>query len=316
MTNTACPLCQGRRLRRRLTFNSPPELTAETFSVRECRECGHLFIDPKPSAELLTQLYKSEAYYSYLTKEEMIKGRAPVDDDRWALIRKHLSGGTIIDYSCGSGIFLSRADRSIFNAVGVEPSLRLAEFARDKLGLKVHASLQELEPMDRSPEAITMWDVLEHVVEPAKALQECAELLPSGGLLVIGVPNAGGLEVRMFGGHWLGWWTPLHLHHFKPPILRQLLDQNGFQLVEEEFIQHAGITFESAELFLGRDSKELGIFPPRGHFRSLLPRLAIGWSPALTERCAMACVRLIQRLTTSEQHRHRRSYLTIVARRK
>jgi hypothetical protein len=79
---------------------------------------------------------------------------------------------------------------------------------------------------------ITLWHVLEHVPDPARHLAELRSMLSDDGVLMIAVPDFGGLQARLFGRHWLHLDVPRHLHHFTRRGLMHLLRRAGFETVQ------------------------------------------------------------------------------------
>src|SRR5262249_39275935 len=55
--------------------------------------------------------------------------------------------------------------------------------------------------------------------------------LAPGGLLIVEVPNAGGLGARFFGRAWAGLELPRHLSHFTPETLEMVIDRAGGRVV-------------------------------------------------------------------------------------
>jgi len=85
---------------------------------------------------------------------------------------------------------------------------------------------------DRFLDVITMYHVLEHLHNPREALSKAYQLLKSGGLLVVAVPNLDSLQARIFRQRWYHLDAPRHLYHFTPRTLEMLLHEAGFKIVE------------------------------------------------------------------------------------
>ena len=68
----------------------------------------------------------------------------------------------------------------------------------------------------------------EHIAAMARAVANAAP----GGVLIVAVPDAGGLQARVFGRCWFHLDVPRHLFHFDMPSIRLLLDTTGFQVVD------------------------------------------------------------------------------------
>jgi SAM-dependent methyltransferase len=73
--------------------------------------------------------------------------------------------------------------------------------------------------------------VLEHVPEPVAVLRRMLEWLAPGGVLIIEVPNAGGLGATLFGRSWVMIDLPRHLSQFTPDSLVRSVEQAGGRIV-------------------------------------------------------------------------------------
>ena len=107
--------------------------------------------------------------------------------------------------------------------------------------------------------AITFWDVLEHLADPAATLGAAVRLLEPHGLIAVSLPSASGTEALISGKGWRYHDLPAygHLVHMGPSQLRNLFIGVGLEVVHRE-------TRGSADL---RDL--LGPAPHAGGLRSL-----------------------------------------------
>jgi len=136
--------------------------------------------------------------------------------------------GRLLDVGCATGVFLDGMRRRGWQVQGVEPSTYAVRYARERFGLDVFEGLLEAAALPTASfDAITMWDVLEHVHEPRPVLSELARLLRPGGILVLSLPNPDSLEARLLDEFWLGWDLPRHLNLFRPALLREHLARHG-----------------------------------------------------------------------------------------
>jgi predicted SAM-dependent methyltransferase len=114
---------------------------------------------------------------------------------------------------------------------GVELNGDVARFASEKYGLDIAiGTLEEARLPDNAFDAVTMWDVLEHVYDPATTLAEIHRILKPDGVLVIRVPNLDAWDARLFRTRWAGYDAPRHLFIFRPKTLSALLEQQGFDV--------------------------------------------------------------------------------------
>ncbi len=63
-------------------------------------------------------------------------------------------------------------------------------------------------------DVITFWDVLEHLPDPRRTLEQACCRLAPGGLLLLTLPNFGSYQARHFGEDWYALSLPRHLYHF------------------------------------------------------------------------------------------------------
>jgi hypothetical protein len=77
---------------------------------------------------------------------------------------------------------------------------------------------------------VTLWHSLEHLRDPRGAFDRLYELLHPGGWLFAAVPDAQGLQARVFGPRWFHLDVPRHLFHFGEKSLRELYERAGFSV--------------------------------------------------------------------------------------
>jgi SAM-dependent methyltransferase len=142
-------------------------------------------------------------------------------------------------------------------------------------GLEVYPHISDVR--SRGPfDAVTLWHVLEHLPEPRARLREIRGMLSLNGLLIIAVPNAGGLQARTFGANWLHLDVPRHLYHFTHSSLAGLLRMEGFAPLRE---WHQELEYD----VLGWSQSALNLAPlPPNLFFNLLRGLKSPVGPVAT----------------------------------
>ena len=234
--HTPCPLCGSDNPRIVLKRRDLMLASEGEFTVCQCGECAHQYLNPRPTRETIGQHYRG-AYDQHLVHAQA--GRLKRLDQgyghwkRLRLIERYVPGGVLLDVGCGGGGFLAEvAKRPNWRAVGIEPSPAAAAACREQLGLNVLASTWEEADLPReSADAITMWEVLEHLHAPVAAVSKAQHLLKPGGLLIISTPNRDSLDARTFGPCWIGYELPRHLQIFRQADVEGLLTANGFEVV-------------------------------------------------------------------------------------
>lgn len=143
-------------------------------------------------------------------------------------------GATILEVGSGTGEFVKVAADQGFDAYGVEPSHWAVERARE-IGARVDAAFlsewSELRPGIR-PELVALWHTVEHLPDPVHVLSEARELLMTGGIVLIEVPNYASPEAKRLGVAWDGAQPNEHHFQFTPEGLAQLLARAGFESIE------------------------------------------------------------------------------------
>lgn len=196
-------------------------------TVRECLRCGLLYTSPRLKPESLTRQYAESKDEDYFLETEARSMNAYL---ALAVIRRHASGGRLLDIGCATGFFLNAA-RLSFEVSGVEPSRWAREFAREKLGLeRLHPTLEEARFPEGRFDVVALIDVIEHVPDPAGLLGEAARVTKPGGLLYVVTPDAESLSARVLGGKWWGL-RPAHIYYFSRKTLARALEKAGYEVV-------------------------------------------------------------------------------------
>ena len=150
----------------------------------------------------------------------------------------------ILDAGCGEGIVgaMLKAQASGRYVVGVELDPEAAQCARTRLDRVYQGDVQEME-LDEPPasfDCLIYGDVLEHLVEPLKALQQHRPLLRQGGHIVVSVPNVQFYYVlwSILRGRWTytdrGIFDRSHLRFFTRREVQRLLSDAGYRIVSIE----------------------------------------------------------------------------------
>lgn len=135
--------------------------------------------------------------------------------------------GRLLDVGCALGDFLEVARDRGWQVDGAEISSFAANEAR-KRGLRVFCGvLEDLHAPAERYDAITLYDVIEHLSDPVRTLKEVRRLLVPGGVLHIVTPNVDGIQARLLGSSWYHYKPGEHLFYFSPETLRHAADDAG-----------------------------------------------------------------------------------------
>jgi SAM-dependent methyltransferase len=151
------------------------------------------------------------------------------------VVAARAKAGRLLEVGCGHGLLLDEARRRGFDVVGLELSRDSAAHAREELGVRVHQLTLEqfaAQSDDAHYDAILLVDVIEHLDDPARALDLCVSLLAPGGALGVVTPDPSSVAARIAGPRWWGY-LPAHTYLFPRRTLRELLAARGLVLTDD-----------------------------------------------------------------------------------
>lgn len=221
----ACYLCKSRATR--LVEANPG------YSYVACSSCGFRRLHPLHTEEEEAHLYEEDYYsdrglesdldHQPVLMQELIAGRVR------ELTRLNGGPGRLLDVGAGTGLFAEAACRAGWQAEGIEPSESAVRLARSITRARIEQRRLEDTTAGAGFDAVTFWDVLEHVADPRATLEVAARRLRPRGLVGLSLPNVGGGKARLSGHRWRYYQRSFgHISHFSPRTIRLLLEQSGF----------------------------------------------------------------------------------------
>ena len=197
-------------------------LRKESLSLHKCLKCGTVFLDGY-SDGFVPELYAYYDRYERLGKGDVYN---PITSGRCQELLSWFSrfgiGREVLDVGCGLGQFVEVANRSGWIAEGLELSSEAVEFAC-RQGLPVQ-KLDFLSTVIKpnSYDLVTLFEVIEHVPNPAEFLYRAGEVVRPGGLVYLTTPNFASVGRYLLGEDWKVV-DPAHLTYFTPRTLRALV---------------------------------------------------------------------------------------------
>jgi len=238
------------------------------FYLVQCPSCGLAYVGNPPSKAEIKRSYSFDSgYHSTFADENSPESRLFLELGRQkcALLQRYKSTGRILDVGCSAGFFLKACLANGWETYGVELSQDTADIAMKRYGLSVTVgSLEETDFPSEYFDAVTLWDVLEHVEYPMQTLSEVHRLLRPGGVLGLTTPNISGLFPRMTYNvaKLIHFWPhpapPGHLFQFSKSTLLRSLEQNSFvtlDIIDERIplsflVGHLGVIWKSPRRML------------------------------------------------------------------
>jgi 2-polyprenyl-3-methyl-5-hydroxy-6-metoxy-1,4-benzoquinol methylase/ribosomal protein S27E len=207
-----------------------------------CADCATVYLSPRPDPGLMTEYYRTSQNYEYWSRvifpasedarrAKIFRPRAERVAD---IVRRHGTGtGTLVDVGAGYGTFCEEMSTvgTFQRVVALEPEPHLAQTCRDK-GLETIEARVEDATIDRL-DAVTSFEVIEHLFAPRDFVRRCAELLPPGGLFIVTCPNVRGFDIEVLGPK-SDAIDPEHVNLFHPESLSTMLEREGFEVLEAQ----------------------------------------------------------------------------------
>ncbi|MBL8751490.1 MAG: class I SAM-dependent methyltransferase [Planctomycetes bacterium] len=233
---TRCQLCGSGE--RSTMFRDGP------WEVVSCSSCSLVYVTPRLHGQALVDVYGAGYWKS---DDPKVRGYADYAREsalylktygrRMRLVAKWLPRGRVLDVGCAAGYFLRVAQQHGHDVHGVELSPAIAHEAATALGAdRVFVGTLDEAIAARgwragTFDAITMWDVVEHIPDPQSVLRRVRELLRPGGRFLLETQNVESRWARLLGRRWHHYKHDEHLYHFAPSTVRRLLDDCGFRVL-------------------------------------------------------------------------------------
>ncbi|MEV5309047.1 class I SAM-dependent methyltransferase [Streptomyces sp. NPDC052610] len=248
-----CPWCGSRTLRTR--FSAPDLLQHRpgTFSVDECRDCAHVFQNPRLTPEGL-------AFYARYPRQDTPGGR-PSRRRLRATVRAMLPYGepeSWLDVGTADGDLPDVAREYLpYTAFdGLDPTPRVLT-AREQ-GRVEEAYVGDLTTRTVTDRLRGRYDVvsvlhrLDRGPDPRADLHAALGLLRPGGHILIELPDPTSVFAKVLGRWWLHHTQPHHLHLVPPANLHAELEARGCTVVRTDSVHSPDDLSAATSLVLTR----------------------------------------------------------------
>lgn len=234
-----CPVCGKNKWRKAYKI--------DRWDIEECLFCAFAEINPMPDRK-----NRSDDYSEKKVLERNIKKRSVITGffravkqkinkvtgrNKSGIFYKKLceflpKGSGILDIGCGDGSFLNLAKEG-YDCAGIEISEYLAMQAGKIPNLKIiTGNFLTADFTGKKYDGITLISLLEHLDDPAEALNKCFYLMNRGGVLLIKTVNYDSLNRKIRKENWTGFRPPDHTVYFSPSNLKDILKKAGFGKVK------------------------------------------------------------------------------------
>lgn len=280
-----CAICDRDQVKV-LGIRASLSFSGKEARVVRCVNCGLMYAHPMPfpdEGQIQENFGDPSSYFTCSRDERLdLHQRILQGIERFSHGR-----GRFLDVGCGRGELVHVAQRSGWDAAGVDISEAFVRYAREKYGIDARAGkLEEMRFPAESFDAVSMVSVLQCSHHPKELLQEINRILKKGGILFIETTNCNGLLFilgdlfyRMTGQRKTTRLSPLspayEVYGFSPGTLREILLRTGYEVLD---IQATG-SMSGGQGFKATDVKTTVLFYLR--YGVVLLGIAIGMGQVL-----------------------------------
>jgi len=190
---------------------------------------------------MMSQMYALEENVGYLQPGHDLA--QPYGDEYLQFINKHLNNTKkICDVGAGGLYVISKLNAQGYTTIAVDPS-KESKTNGMKMNLEVISQFyEEVDLSDEEIDAFIHYDVLEHVMEPARFLEKHFRELVDDGTIVFAVPDC---TVPIRNGD-ISMLLAQHVNYFDSNSLSAKVRQAGFDVLEICSSKYGGVLFCAA----------------------------------------------------------------------
>lgn len=232
------------------------------FAFKCCDDCATIYMSPRPSEAVMADYYANSENYAYWAKYIFPASEAARREKIHKPWLQRVLGycdafgvarGTLLEVGPGFGTFAAVATTSgeFSRVVAVEPTPELAQACRDRGVEVINKRIEDLGGEVGRADVVVAFEVIEHLFEPRRFLENIFPLIAPGGLLIVSCPNGLGFDIAMLGAGALAV-DAEHVNLFNPASLTCLLQDCGFEVLkvhtpgrlDAEFVREAALKGE------------------------------------------------------------------------
>jgi 2-polyprenyl-3-methyl-5-hydroxy-6-metoxy-1,4-benzoquinol methylase len=197
--------------------------------IVQCNQCGLVYVNPREKFQDIIYSYGMVKDEGYL-KERKARDATFLRGLRF--LEKYCpQKGSLLDIGCFTGLFLNLARNHGWSVLGIEPSQWAARYAKEKLDLNVlEGAIEDSQFSDDSFDAVSMWDVIEHLPDPKSTLATLHAKLKTKGVLFLNTFNYDSIFRKLFGRKY--WFIErMHIYYFTSRTITKILETCNYEVL-------------------------------------------------------------------------------------
>ena len=168
----------------------------DNFIYCQCQKCNLNFISPRLTQDEIKKIYEEGFDSKNLHKPP------PYDYSLYSLffktINKYRQNNRLLDVGCFRGDLLYGAKQKHWDVYGVEISQKAAEIGKKQYEIDIFIGSLEANFESDFFDAVSMFDVIEHLPDPKSYIKEIFRILRPGGILYLDTPNFNSINRFIF----------------------------------------------------------------------------------------------------------------------
>ena len=201
---------------------------APGLKILECAHCGFVYLSSL--GHIQSGFYEKSGMHGIepAPMETWLKDTEWDDQRRFDMLKTMLTNKKLLDFGCGAGGFLNKAQSLADSVAGIELEQRVREYWNGELSIH-----PDLGSAGGGYDLITAFHVVEHLPDPRAILKALASMLAKNSRMVIEVPSSEDVLLTLYDSDTFQrftYWSQ-HLYLFNAETLRRLAEQAGLRIV-------------------------------------------------------------------------------------
>lgn len=198
----------------------------------KCRDCMMIYLNPVFNDDALTDYYER----NHTIQSEIVES----DTDNFyvniynrgleSIIETTTDRASILDIGCSSGAFLDLAKKRGLQTYGLELNKAEYQIAKDK-GHQVYNELLENVHYEEKLNAVSLWDVFEHIKDGEYYLNTIKKILSKNGIIFLQIPSSDALAAKILRERCNMFDGLEHVNLYGAETIRKLADKCHLEVV-------------------------------------------------------------------------------------
>lgn len=193
--------------------------------IVKCSACQVIYVDEKLTQQQVSTYYEVANDPLYFDEQEA----------RRITFQKYLKKiprkGKLLDIGTNTGLFVKVALDNNWEAAGLEPNKWGVEYAKKNYGINlVNKPFEKGTFKKESFDVVTMWDVIEHFMNPVLEMKKIYSIVKPGGVFAFSTIDPDSLLAKIMGSKW-PWYMEMHKVFFNQKAAAFFLKKAGFKKI-------------------------------------------------------------------------------------